>query len=84
NDLLSVSHGSRAQLVRLIRTADRNRAAKCFVDPPEQDNAFTVDVMPALRRPDGILIPFKKEERWSLADPEYLINEVARRQQDWS
>ena len=83
NELLSVSSGTRARLVRLIRTADRNRAAKCFIDPPEQDDAFTVDVMPALRRTDGILIPFKKEKRWSLADPEFLIHAVAQRQRDW-
>lgn len=84
NGLLSVSNGTRARLVRLVRTADRNRAAKCFIDPPDQDDAFTVDVMPALRRAGGILIPFKKEKRWSLADPGLLIDEVAQRQRDWA
>lgn len=83
NDRLSVNGGSYAQLVRQVRTADRNRAAKCFIDPPEADDAFTVDVMPALRRADGILIPMKRESRWSLADPEYLISEVAARQSEW-
>lgn len=83
HELLSSESGSHAQLVRQVNTANRNRAAKCFIDPPGSHDAFTVDVMPALRRSDGILIPFKSEERWSLADPEYLINEVAARQREW-
>lgn len=84
HELLSVENGTYAQLVRQVNTAERNRAAKCFIDPPDSDGAFTVDVMPALRRTDGILIPFKSERRWTLADPEYLINQVAERQQEWA
>lgn len=84
NELLSVNGGSYDQLVRQVRTADHNRAAKCFIDPPEDENAFTVDVMPALRRADLILIPFKSEKRWTLANPEYLIDLVAERQRQWS
>jgi hypothetical protein len=83
HELLSVENGSHAQLVRQVNTAERNRAAKCFIDPPDAKNAFTVDVMPALRRADGILIPFKSERRWTLADPEYLIDQVADRQREW-
>jgi len=84
HNLLSSESGTYAQIVRRVNTADRNRAAKCFIDPPESANAFTVDVMPALRRDGGILIPFKSERRWTLADPEYLINRVAARQREWS
>lgn len=84
HELLSIENGTYAQLVRQVNTAERNRAAKCFIDPPDADNAFTVDVMPALRRADKILIPFKSERRWTLADPEYLIDQVAERQRDWA
>ncbi|MBD8485018.1 hypothetical protein IFT79_05245 [Frigoribacterium sp. CFBP 8759] len=84
NDLLSAKNGTHARLVRQVNTAERNRAAKCFIDPPDADDAFTVDVMPALKRPDGILIPFKSERRWTLADPKYLINQVAERQREWA
>lgn len=83
HELLSIENGTYAQLVRQVNTAERNRAAKCFIDPPDADNAFTVDVMPALRRTGGILIPFKSEHRWTLADPEYLIKQVAERQREW-
>lgn len=84
HELLSVESGTYAQLVRQVNTAKRNRAAKCFIDPPDAENAFTVDVMPALRRTNGILIPFRSMRRWTLADPEYLIDEVAARQRDWA
>lgn len=84
HELLSVENGTYAKLVRQVNTAERNRAAKCFIDLPDAENAFTVDVMPALRRTDGILIPFKSDHRWTLADPEYLINQVAERQREWA
>lgn len=83
HELLSVENGTYAKLVRQVNIANRNRAAKCFIDPPDAENAFTVDVMPALRCTGGILIPFKSERRWTLADPGYLIKEVADRQRDW-
>ncbi|MFD8500958.1 nucleotidyltransferase domain-containing protein [Amycolatopsis sp. NPDC059657] len=82
NVLLGSSSGIDGH-VRLARR--RDRAVKCFIDPPEQDDAFTVDVMPVLRQADGtLLIPSKRQERWSTADPEYLINEVATKQQEWA
>lgn len=84
HELLSVESGTYEKLVRQVNTAMRNRAAKCFIDPADSDAAFTVDVMPALRRPDGILIPFKSERRWTLADPAYLIDQVAERQREWT
>lgn len=81
---LGVSEGTHSKLVRQVNTANRNRAAKCFIDDPKDPNAFTVDVMPALREDDGILIPFKTESRWTLADPELLIALVAERQLNWN
>lgn len=83
-ELLSVNGGTKARLVRQVNTADRNRAAKCFIDSPGDDNAFTVDVMPALRLDNGILIPSKRHRRWDTANPQLLINEVAVRQSEWS
>ncbi len=73
--MLGITAGSDAKLVR--QTNIRNRAVKCFIDPPEQDDAFTVDVMPALRQGDGtLLIPSTRDEEWSTADPEDLIERV--------
>ena len=70
--------------MRLTHVDGRDRAVKCFVDPPEADNAFTVDAMPALRLDDGtLLLPSVRRRRWEQADPEYLIEEVAKRQAEW-
>lgn len=83
NDLLGASNGSKAKLVRLARP--RNRAVKCFIDDPKQDNAFTVDVMPALRTSTGtLLLPSSVDREWTEANPEYLINEVADRHGAWA
>ncbi len=77
-------NGTVDQLVRQTRAADRNRAVKCFIDPPEADDAFTVNVMPALRLSDGtLLLPNVGNHRWDQADPEYLIEQVAKKQADW-
>lgn len=74
--------GSHAELVRLA--VPKNRAVKCFVDDPDADHPFTVDVMPALRNNDGtLLIPAKRNRRWDTANPEYLIDEVQNRQNQW-
>lgn len=74
--------GSHEELVRLA--APKNRAVKCFVDDPDADHPFTVDVMPALRNDDGtLLIPSKRNRRWDTANPEYLIDEVQSRQNQW-
>jgi hypothetical protein len=75
--------GSHHQLVRLANP--RNRAVKCFVDDPDADHPFTVDVMPALRNADGtLLLPSARDKRWTNANPEYLIQEVRDRQDAWS
>jgi hypothetical protein len=78
-------NGQVDQLVRETRVADRNRSVKCFIDPPDAPDAFTVDVMPTLRLSNGhLLLPSAHEGSWSQANPEYLISEVAAKQQQWS
>lgn len=82
NRLLGISAGTVDQLVRLARP--RNHAVKCFLDDPEDERAFTVDVMPALRTKRGFLIPEALNERWVDADPEFFIAEAARKHSEWS
>ncbi|MEV4364466.1 nucleotidyltransferase domain-containing protein [Nonomuraea sp. NPDC049625] len=82
NVLLGGTNGTVEQLVRLARW--RNHAVKCFIDPPEDPEAFTVDTMPALRQSDGtLLIPEALNKQWVVADPEDLIRRVAEHQSDW-
>lgn len=82
-DLLGLA-GSVHQLVRETRAADRDRAVKCFIDPPDMTDAFTVDVMPALRTTEGtLLLPSVRQRHWDEADPEELIRLVAERQKQW-
>jgi hypothetical protein len=54
NTLLGASNGTVEKLVRLARW--RNHAVKCFIDDPDDPDAFTVDAMPALRQSDGTLL----------------------------
>jgi hypothetical protein len=83
NRLLSQSAGTHATVVR--HTLVRNHAVKCFLDDIDDPEAFTVDVMAALRQPDGsLLIPEKLSARWVPANPEFLIDRVAECQRDWS
>ncbi|MEV7886914.1 SMODS domain-containing nucleotidyltransferase [Streptomyces sp. NPDC002817] len=83
NRLLSQTNGTYDTVVR--HTLLRNHAVKCFLDDPDDPEAFTVDVMAALRQADGsLLIPEKLSTRWMPADPEYLIEKVADHQRAWS
>lgn len=83
NRLLGAGNGTEAKEVRLA--SPRNHAVKCFLDDPEDPDAFTVDLMPALRQSDGsLLIPEKRSRIWVAANPEYLIRQVADRQGEWS
>jgi hypothetical protein len=82
NQLLSKSAGTHDNVIR--HTLLRNHAVKCFLDDPDDPQAFTVDVMAALRQQDGtLLIPEQLSTRWVPADPEYLIGKVAAHQRDW-
>lgn len=70
-------------VVRL--TKPRNHSVKCFLDDPGDENAFTVDVTPALARSEGgFWIPESRSADWVASDPQYLINEVAKRHAAWN
>lgn len=80
---LGLSRGTDSKLVR--RADTRDHAVKCFVDPPDDEHPFTVDVMPVIRQADNtLLIPSTNAQEWSTADPEYLIDQVRRHHEDWS
>lgn len=81
NELLGATNGTHEQLVRLARPG--NHAVKCFVDDPDDPDAFTVDAMPAFRTETGLLIPEVSSTDWVPADPEYLIEQVASRTANW-
>ncbi|MGH3652248.1 SMODS domain-containing nucleotidyltransferase [Glutamicibacter sp.] len=82
NALLGATNGTYEKAVRLARW--RNHAVKCFLDDPNDPDAFTVDAMPALRREGKLLIPEAISKDWVFCDPEYLIAEVATRQNEWN
>jgi len=82
NALLGATNGTYETAVRLARW--RNHAVKCFLDDPDDPDAFTVDAMPALRRSGRLLIPEATSEQWVYADPEYLIEAVAKKHAAWN
>lgn len=83
NDRLGVTNGTHAKEVRLAQP--RNHSVKCFLDDPDDPDAFTVDVTPALRQTNGtLLIPEKANERWINTDPENLIARVRERHAEWN
>jgi Second Messenger Oligonucleotide or Dinucleotide Synthetase domain len=82
-ELLGASEGTHAKEVR--RAEARNHTVKCWLDDPDDPDAFTVDVTPALRKEDGtLLIPEKKNEQWINTDPEDLIRRVRDRHASWN
>jgi len=70
-----------ADFVRLAR-AD-NHAVKCFLDDPDDPDAFTVDVVPALRTESGLLITERESQTWIRTDPEYLNQRSQERHDAW-
>lgn len=79
--LLGQCEDTTAQVVR--RTLLRNHVVKCFLDDPDDPDAFAVEVMPVLRCDDGLRIPERRADRWATADPQFLIDRVARRHEAW-
>jgi hypothetical protein len=80
---LGATSGTVTTEVRL--TSKRNHVVKCFLDDPKAENPFAVEVAAALRQSDGsLLLPERHNSRWITADPEYLIAQVAERQEAWS
>jgi hypothetical protein len=83
NDRLGAANGVFRKEVRLAKP--RNHSVKCFLDDPENPNAFTVDAMPALRQTDGtLLIPEKLSQEWVLSNPEHLIELTKKAHADWN
>jgi hypothetical protein len=73
--------GEEAAGMRWVRdTRLQNHAVKCFLDPPKDKDAFTVDVVPALRRdPRGFWIPERASQCWIETDPVLLVELVLER-----
>lgn len=73
--------GEAGRYMKWVRhTRLQHHAVKCFLDDPDDDSAFTVDVVPALRRePNGFLIPETSSDDWIATDPVYLIERVLER-----
>jgi hypothetical protein len=73
--------GEEATGMQWVRhTRLQNHAVKCFLDPPEDEDAFTVDVVPALpRTPRGFWIPERDSRCWIETDPVLLIELVLER-----
>lgn len=73
--------------VRLTRL--QTHAVKCFLDPPDTDGAFTVDVAPALLHPEqGVIIPEsplddRDNGTWIRTDPKHLIELTLGRHAEW-
>lgn len=82
NEKLGMTNGTVEHAV--WRADPRNHAVKCFLDDPDSEDSFTVDVMPAFRRDGKLLIPQTATRTWVPADPEYLIAEVAKRHREWN
>jgi hypothetical protein len=83
NERLGATNGTMAKEVRLA--SPRNHSVKCFLDDPEDPDAFTVDVTPALREEDGtLLIPEKASKDWITTDPQDLIARVKARHANWN
>lgn len=82
NELLGATNGTHERLVRLARPG--NHAVKCFVDDPDDPDAFTADAMPAFRTDTGLLIPEKSSMDWVPSDPQYLIGQVRARTEGWA
>jgi hypothetical protein len=65
------------------RSQWRNHAVKCFLDDKDDQDAFTVDAMPALRDGDQFIIPEFSSKTWVPANPQYLIDEIAVKHVAW-
>ncbi|MBM7497341.1 nucleotidyltransferase [Oerskovia paurometabola] len=82
NEQLGMSYGLLDKRVRLA--SPRNHAVKCFLDDPNDPEAFTVDVMPAFRRDGMLLVPESATATWIWTNPEYFIEQVAKRHGEWN
>lgn len=80
-ELLGPSAGQ-TEVVRHTRI--QNHAVKCFLDDPNDPDAFTVDLTPALVRAEGgFWIPQRDDARWVPTNPQVLEDAVAERHSEW-
>lgn len=64
-------------------TQVRDHAVTCWLDDPDDPDAYTVDVVPALNRHEGgFWIPEKSSREWIPTDPLYLIFRVLQNHED--
>lgn len=71
--------------VEIRHTLLQNHAVKCFLDDPDDPNAFTVDLAPALVRTEGgIWIPEQDSKDWVPSDPKHLMRLVDERHARWN
>ena len=81
-DVLGPDSGS-DEIVRLTRL--NNRSVKCFLDDPDDPDAFTVDVTVGLRRAEGgFWIAERASASWIASDPLELNRQVAARHAEWN
>lgn len=80
-ELLGPSAGQR-EVVRQTRL--QNHAVKCFLDDPDDPDAFTVDLTPGLVRVEGgFWIPQREDACWVPTNPQVLEDAVAKRHAEW-
>ena len=79
--LLGTGDGSVAREVR--RALPRNHAVKCFLDDPDDESGFTVDVTPALEFDGMLSIPEKRSACWVPTNPAVLTGLVEARHAEW-
>jgi hypothetical protein len=80
-DVLGADSGS-DEVVRLTRL--NNHSVKCFLDDPDDPDAFTVDVTVGLRRAEGgFWIAERNSASWIASDPLELNRQVAARHAAW-
>jgi hypothetical protein len=81
-DVLGPDSGS-DEVVRLTRL--NNHSVKCFLDDPNDPDAFTVDVSVGIRRDEGgFLIAERTSASWIASDPLELNRQVAARHKEWN
>ena len=74
--------------VRLVRK--KRHSVKCFLDKAGEEDAFTVDVVPAISHPErGLWIPERNLDNdanstWIRSDPEHLIACAEAFQNQWN
>ena len=73
-----------------VRQARRKRhSVKCFLDQAGEQDAFTIDVVPAIRHPQrGLWIPERDVDdddagTWIRSDPDHLVDLAAKFQEEW-